>query len=35
MAGGNTTGQRFSNEFGCGIASHTNTAIAVSQQARA
>jgi hypothetical protein len=35
IAGGNAVGQRFSNEFGCGIASQTNAAIAASQQASA
>ena len=33
IAGGNAVGQRFSNVLGRGIASHINTAIAVSQQA--
>lgn len=33
MADGNSIGDRFSNVLGRGIASHTSTAMAVSQQA--
>jgi hypothetical protein len=33
IAGGNAIGQRFSNVLGRGIASHTSTAMGVSQQA--